>query len=416
MPHRRGLTPVLHLTTWLPRAAADGITLVVMTVDRLLPTSEAEALLELAHEVAEGELAPRVARDEASARFPAEVFTTLGQAGLLGLPYPEEYGGGGQPYEVYLQVLEELAARWAAVAVMVSVHSLAGFPLAAFGTQEQKDLWLGGLAEGRALGAYSLSEPQAGSDAAALTCRADATADGAEYVLNGTKAWITGGGVAGSYTLFARTSPDASGGVSCFLVPAGLDGLAFGAPEEKMGLHAVPTTTAHYDGARLPAERRIGAEGQGLPIAFGALDSGRLGIAAIATGLAQGALDYAVGYAKERRTFGRAIIDHQGLGFVLADMAASVQCARAAYLDAARRRDAGRAYSQQASIAKLTATDAAMRVTTDAVQVLGGYGYTRDYPVERYMREAKIMQIFEGTNQIQRLVISRHLARPDRRD
>jgi alkylation response protein AidB-like acyl-CoA dehydrogenase len=382
-----------------------------MTVDRMLPTPEAEALLALAREVADQELAPQVAEAEATGTFPAEVFKLLGEAGLLGLTYPEQYGGGGQPYEVYLQVLEELGARWAAVAVAVSVHSLAGFPLVTFGTAEQQDRWLPDLAQGRLLGAYSLSEPQAGSDAAALTCRADPEPDGSGYVINGTKAWITSGGRAGSYTLFARTSPDGSRGVSCFLVPDGTAGLSFGRPEEKMGLHAVPTTTAHYDNVRLPAERRIGAEGQGLPIAFSALDSGRLGIAAIATGLAQGALDYAVGYAKQRRTFGRAIIDHQGLGFVLADMAAAVQCARGAYLDAARRRDAGRPYSQQASIAKLAATDAAMKVTTDAVQVLGGYGYTRDYPVERYMREAKIMQIFEGTNQIQRMVISRHLAR-----
>jgi alkylation response protein AidB-like acyl-CoA dehydrogenase len=380
-----------------------------MAVDRMLPTPEAQALLELSREVAGQELAPRAAEAEAAEAYPAAAFKLLGEAGLLGLTYPERYGGGGQPYEVYLQVLEELGAAWAAVAVSVSVHSLAGFPLVAFGTPEQQDRWLPDLAQGRLLGAYSLSEPQAGSDAAALSCRADPDPDGDGYLINGTKAWITGGGRAGSYTLFARTSPG-RGGVSCFLVPDGAAGLTFGRPEAKMGLHAVPTTTAHYDNVRLPAQRRVGAEGQGLPIAFSALDSGRLGIAAVATGLAQAALDYAVGYAKQRHAFGRAIIDHQGLGFVLADMAAAVQCARAAYLDAARRRDAGRPYSQQASIAKLTATDAAMKVTTDAVQVLGGYGYTREYPVERYMREAKIMQIFEGTNQIQRMVIARHLA------
>jgi alkylation response protein AidB-like acyl-CoA dehydrogenase len=208
----------------------------------------------------------------------------------------------------------------------------------------------------------------------------------------------------------ARTSDERNHGVSCFLVPGDAAGLTFGKPEKKMGLRAVPTTSAYYDGVRLPVERRIGEEGQGLAIAFSALDSGRLGIAAIATGLAQAALTEAVAYAKERQTFGRRIIDHQGLGFVLADMAAAVHSARATYLDAARRRDAGRSYSQLASVAKLIATDAAMKVTTDAVQVLGGYGYTREFPLERYMREAKIMQIFEGTNQIQRLVISRDLA------
>jgi alkylation response protein AidB-like acyl-CoA dehydrogenase len=210
--------------------------------------------------------------------------------------------------------------------------------------------------------------------------------------------------------MFARTSSERTQGISCFLVPAGIGGLTFGKPEDKMGLRAVPTTSAYYDDVLLAVEHRIGAEGQGLPIAFSALDSGRLGIAAIAVGLAQAALDEAVRYARERQTFGRRIIDHQGLGFLLADMAAAVHSARATYLDAARRRDAGRPYSQEASVAKLIATDAAMKVTTDAVQVLGGYGYTKDFPLERYMREAKIMQIFEGTNQIQRLVISRRLA------
>jgi alkylation response protein AidB-like acyl-CoA dehydrogenase len=378
-----------------------------MTVDRMLPTREAADLLDLTRQLAERELAPRVAEAEATETFPAEVFKIIGAAGLLGLPYPESLGGGGQPYEVYLQVLEELAMCWAAVAVTVSVHGLSCFPLATFGTPEQQERWLPDLLGGGTLGAYSLSEPQAGSDAAALACQAERVADG--YIITGTKAWITGGGNADSYTLFARTAPG-SQGVSCFLVPAGLPGLTFGAPERKMGLRAVPTTSAHYEGVRLPADRLIGAEGQGLRIAFSALDSGRLGIAAIATGLAQAALDYAVGYAKERRTFGTRIIDHEGLAFLLADMAAAVGSARAAYLDAARRRDAGRPSSQQASVAKLVATDAAMKVTTDAVQVLGGYGYSQEFPVERYMREAKIMQIFEGTNQIQRLVISRHLA------
>ena len=380
-----------------------------MPVDRLLPSAEAEDLIALTRDLADGELAPRVVKDEADERFPAEVFRTLGAAGLLGLPYPEELGGGGQPYEVYLQVLEELGARWAAVAVAVSVHGLSCFPLATFGTPAQQQRWLPEMLGGAQLGAYSLSEPQAGSDAAALSCKAERTEHG--WAITGTKAWITSGGKADFYTLFARTGADPTGGVSCFLTPGSVPGLSFGKPEDKMGLRAVPTTSAHWDGAVLASDRLIGAEGQGLPIAFGALDSGRLGIAAVAVGLAQGALDDAVAYAKQRKTFGRRIIDHQGLGFVLADMAAAVESARATYLDAARRRDAGRPYSRQASIAKLIATDAAMKVTTDAVQVLGGYGYTRDFPLERYMREAKIMQIFEGTNQIQRLVISRQLAR-----
>ncbi|MEV0946486.1 acyl-CoA dehydrogenase family protein [Rhodococcus sp. NPDC049939] len=378
-----------------------------MAVDRLLPTDEARDLIQLTRDVAEKILTPIVDEHEKSETYPAGVFATLGEAGLLSLPYPEEWGGGGQPYEVYLQVLEELAARWAAVAVAVSVHSLACHPLMVFGTDEQKQRWLPDMLGGNTIGAYSLSEPQAGSDAAALACRATPTDGG--YVVNGTKAWITHGGIADFYNLFARTG-EGSRGISCFLVPKETKGLTFGKPEEKMGLHAVPTTSAHYDDAFVPAERRIGAEGQGLQIAFSALDSGRLGIAAVAVGLAQAALDEAVAYARERAAFGKRIIDHQGLGFLLADMAAAVDSARATYLDAARRRDAGLPYSRNASVAKLVATDAAMKVTTDAVQVLGGYGYTRDFRVERYMREAKITQIFEGTNQIQRLVISRALA------
>jgi alkylation response protein AidB-like acyl-CoA dehydrogenase len=377
-------------------------------VDRLLPDRDAADLLALTREIADKELALRVEEHERAETYPDGLFTTLGRAGLLGLPYPAELGGGGQPYETYLQVLEELGARWAAVAVAVSVHGLACYPLATFGRPEQQERWLPRMLAGELIGGYSLSEPQAGSDAAALACRAERTPNG--YRITGTKAWVTHGGKAGFYALFARTAPGPKG-ISCFLAPGAAGGLSFGAPEEKMGLHAIPTTTAHWDGALIGADQLIGEEGQGLPIAFAALDSGRLGIAAVATGLAQAALDAAVAYARERTTFGRRIIDHEGLGFLLADMAAAVDSARATYLDAARRRDAGRPCSRQASVAKLVATDAAMKVTTDAVQVLGGYGYSRDFPVERYMREAKVMQIFEGTNQIQRLVISRELAR-----
>ncbi|KUI45929.1 acyl-CoA dehydrogenase [Mycobacterium sp. GA-1199] len=377
-----------------------------MAVDRLLPTPDAEELIALTRDIADKVLDPIVDDHEKAERYPEGVMAQLGAAGLLSLPQSEEWGGGGQPYEVYLQVLEELAARWAAVAVAVSVHSLSSHPLLMFGTDAQKRRWLPGMLSGEQIGAYSLSEPQAGSDAAALRCAATKTADG--YVLNGSKSWITHGGRADFYTLFARTG-EGSKGISCFLVPGDLPGLSFGKPEEKMGLHAIPTTSAFYSDAHIDSERLIGAEGQGLQIAFSALDSGRLGIAAVATGLAQAALDEAVAYANERTTFGRKIIDHQGLGFLLADMAAAVASARATYVDAARRRDQGRPYSQQASVAKLIATDAAMKVTTDAVQVFGGAGYTRDYRVERYMREAKITQIFEGTNQIQRLVIARGL-------
>ncbi|HQV21035.1 MAG TPA: acyl-CoA dehydrogenase family protein, partial [Gordonia sp. (in: high G+C Gram-positive bacteria)] len=307
-----------------------------MAVDRLLPTDEARDLIALTRDVADKALAPIADAHEKAETYPDGVFATLGAAGLLSLPYPEEWGGGAQPYEVYLQVLEELAARWAAVAVAVSVHSLACHPLTAFGTDEQKQRWLPDMLGGSTVGAYSLSEPQAGSDAAALACKATPSADGRGYVINGSKAWITHGGIADFYNLFARTG-EGSKGISCFLVPKGTEGLSFGKPEEKMGLHAVPTTAAHYDNAAIDADRRIGTEGQGLQIAFSALDSGRLGIAAVAVGIAQAALDDAVTYAQERTTFGRKIIDHQGLGFLLADMAAAVDSARATYLDAARR-------------------------------------------------------------------------------
>src|SRR6478735_6860740 len=268
-----------------------------MAVDRLLPTDEARDLIQLTREVADKVLDPIVDAHEKAETYPEGVFAQLGAAGLLSLPQPEEWGGGGQPFEVYLQVLEEIAARWAAVAVAVSVHSLSSHPLLMFGDDEQKKRWLPDMLSGEQIGAYSLSEPQAGSDAAALRCAAVPDGDG--YVLNGSKSWITHGGVADFYTLFARTG-EGSKGISCFLVDGDTDGLSFGKPEEKMGLHAVPTTSAHYDDAVIPVERRIGAEGQGLQIAFSALDSGRLGIAAVAVGLAQAALDEAVAYAQER--------------------------------------------------------------------------------------------------------------------
>ena len=376
-----------------------------------MPTPESADLVRLVRELATKELAPLVAEAEATETFPREVFSMLGEAGLLSLPYPEEYGGGAQPYEVYLQALEEIASVWASVAVGISVHVLSCFGLATRGTGEQRAAWLPDMLGGEQLGAYCLSEPHAGSDPAAMRTRADREGD--EYVINGTKAWTTHGGRADFYKVIARTS-EGRGGISCFLVPADTPGLEADPPERKMGLTGSTTTTMRFEDVRIPVGRRIGDEGEGLPIALSALDAGRLGIAAVATGLAQAALDHAVGYAKERETFGKPIIEHQGLTFVLSDMAAAVSSSRSAYLHAARLKDRGLPYATEASIAKLVATDNAMRVTTDAVQVLGGYGYTRDFPVERFMREAKVMQIFEGTNQIQRLVIGRALAKDNR--
>ena len=377
-----------------------------MPATRLLPTDEASDLIALVRDITARELLPHAADAEATGTFPRDAFRTLGRAGLLSLPYPEEYGGGGQPYEVYLQVVEEIATVWASVAVGTSVHALSCFGLVTRGTEEQKRRWLPDMLGGELLGAYCLSEPHAGSDPAAMTTRAVRDGDG--YVITGAKAWTTHGGEADFYKVMARTSDDRNG-ISCFLVPADSDGLTADPPERKMGLTASRTSTMRFDRVRVPAERRLGEEGDGLKIALAGLDSGRLGIAAVAVGLGQAALDHAVAYARDRETFGTPIIDHQGLAFVLADMEAAVQSARATMLHAARLKDRGLPFSREASIAKLTATDAAMRVTTDAVQVLGGYGYTRDFPVERFMREAKVTQIFEGTNQIQRLVISRSL-------
>ncbi|GLY27201.1 acyl-CoA dehydrogenase family protein [Kineosporia sp. NBRC 101731] len=379
-----------------------------MPADRVMPTAEAADLIALTRQLAHRELAPQVNRHEADEIFPRDTFRLLGRAGLLSLPYPGEYGGGDQPYEVYLQVLEEIATVWASVGVGVSVHALSCFGPAEFGSPEQRERWLPGLLGGEQLGAYCLSEPHAGSDPAAMRTRAVLKND--EYVLNGVKAWTTHGGQADFYKVMARTG-DGRDGISCFLVPAQTPGLAADPPERKMGLTASHTTAIRLTDVRVAVENRIGPEGEGLKIALKGLDSGRLGIAAVATGLAQAALDAAVAYARERESFGRAIIDHQGLSFLLADMAAAVEVSRAAYLSAARRRDLGLPFTRQASIAKLVATDNAMRVTTDAVQVLGGVGYTRDFPLERYMREAKVMQIFEGTNQIQRMVIGRSLAK-----
>jgi alkylation response protein AidB-like acyl-CoA dehydrogenase len=378
-----------------------------MPVERLLPDSDAEALVALAREIAADELKPLASDYEAQSRFPREQFRLLGRSGLLGLPYPEKWGGGAVSYEVYLQVLEEVAAAWMTVGVGLSVHTMSCYPLARFGSEEQRNEWLPEMLGGELLGAYALSEAQAGSDAAALAARA--MRDGDDYVLTGTKAWITHAGVADFYTVMVRTSDEGSRGISCLLADAATPGLTVAPLEHKMGLTGSPTAQLLLDSARVDARRLMGAEGDGLKIALDALNSGRLGIAACAVGLAQAALDEAVAYAKQRTQFGTPIIEFQGLEFLLADMAAGVESARATYLDAARRRDRGMPFRRQASIAKLVATDMAMRVTTDAVQVLGGYGYTRDFPVERYMREAKVPQIFEGTNQIQRMVIAREL-------
>ena len=379
------------------------------TVERLLPTEEAEALLELTREIADKELAPQAADFEERAEFPGEAYRLLGRSGLLSLPFAEEHGGGDQPYEVYLQVLEEIATAWPSVAVGTSVHSLTVNVVDVNATEEQRAEWMPRMLSGTWLGAYCLSEPQAGSDVSGIRTRA--VREGDEYVVSGTKQWISNGSCADYYILFARTGEDPRRGLSAFVVPADTEGMSFGPPEKKMGLACDVTTQVIFEGARIPAANRIGEEGAGMRVALSALDAGRLGIAAVATGIAQAALSHAVAYAREREQFGRPIGEFQGLQVLLADLGAAVERARATYLHAARLKDAGRPFSRQASIAKLTATDTAMKVTTDAVQVLGGNGYTREYPVERLFRDAKVTQIFEGTNQIQRMVIGRDLLR-----
>ena len=380
-----------------------------VSVERHLDSPEARALLGLVSDYADDRLVGQADRAEAESLFPRDVLHELGSMGLMSLPFPESMGGGDQPYTVYLQVLEEIAARWATVALALSVHTLACHPIAAFGSREAHSRFLPHMLSGSSLGAYCLSEAETGSDPSAI--QAKAKVDGSQWRLNGTKAWVTHAGMADFYMVFVRTSEERSNGLSCFYVPADVEGLSAGTPEKKMGLTGSPTAMMYLDDVCLDDANLIGGKGGGLSIALSALDAGRLGIAAVAVGLSQSAFTYAANYAHERHTFGTPIINHQGLAFMLADMEAQIETARAMYVHAARLKDEGKPFGRQASIAKMVATDTAMRVTTDAVQVLGGAGYTRDHPVERYMREAKIMQIFEGTNQIQRLVIARDITR-----
>lgn len=365
-------------------------------------------LLELTADLADRELAPIASDHERNGTFPREAFRTLGRSGLLGLPYPQRWGGAEIGFRDYLPVVETLARRWLTVALGVSVHTLSCHALATAGSDEQRDRWLPDMLGGDLLGAYCLSEPHSGSDAAALTT--SAVRDGEQYTINGVKAWITHGGVADFYTVMTRTSQSRTGGITAFLVPGDAPGLSAAAPERKMGMRGSVTAQVLLDGVRVGEDRRLGEEGSGMRIALNALDSGRLGIAACAVGLAQAALDVAVEYAGQREQFGRPIASFQGVSFTLADMATGIAAGRALYLAAAELRDRGERFSTEAAMAKLFCTDMAMAATTSAVQVLGGAGYVEDFPVERYMREAKVLQIVEGTNEIQRLVIGRALS------
>lgn len=372
-------------------------------------SDEQLALVEAARGAAVDAIGPTVKEDDEAERFRPEIFTKLGAAGLCGVPTPEAWGGLGLGYVEYALVLEEIAKVAPSWAVCVAVNGLPQIILTTFGNEEQRTRFLPGLAAGELLGAFALSEPGSGSDAASL--RTTAVRDSDHYVLNGTKFWITHGGYADVYVVMARTGGPGPKGVSAFLVEKGSPGLGYGKKEEKMGLRASPTVELVLENCRVPVANRLGAEGDGFRVAMSALDSGRITIAATSVGLAQAALDCAAAYACERKQFDTAIIDFQGVGFMLADMAARIEAARLLVHKAAWLRDNGHPYAHIAAMAKCVATDSAMAVSTDAVQVLGGYGYTREYPVERLMRDAKVMQIVEGTNQVQRVVIARHLKR-----
>ena len=372
-------------------------------------TDEQEMLRKMVRDFAKKDVEPTAAERDEEERFDRDIFDKMGELGLTGIPWPEKYGGIGADYVSYCIAVEELSRVCASTGVTLSAHlSLASWPIYTYGNEVQKQTFLTRLATGEALGAYALSEPGAGSDVASMKTTAKADSD--HYVLNGNKVWITNGGVADIYIVFAKTDVDAKHkGISAFIVEKGTAGFTFGKKEKKLGIRSSPTTELIFENCRIPKANMLGAEGDGFKIAMSTLDGGRNGIAAQALGIAQGALDAAVGYAKEREQFGKPIAHNQGISFKLADMATDVEAARLLTYQAAWLESKGLPYGKQSAMSKLFAGDAAMRTTVEAVQVFGGYGYTKDYPVERYMRDAKITQIYEGTNEIQRLVIGRML-------
>jgi len=373
-------------------------------------TSDERELAGLARRWADERAAPSAASYEEKKEFPRELFRELGEMGLAGIPYEERFGGGAQSFVAYLAVLEEIARAYLSLGIAVSVHHLAAFGIHEFGSDDLKQRYLPRMFNGEHLGAYGLSEPESGSDAASLKTRAEKTANG--YRLTGSKRFITHAGEADVYLVMARTGDDSPRGISSFILEKGWEGFDFGRLEDKMGWHSSPMRELLFEGCEVPAQNLVGEEGIGFRIALAALDGGRLGISACSVGLAQAALDATIAFTKEREQFGKPIIDNQAVQFMLADMATEIEASRRLYREAARARDAGEPYSVGASMAKLKASDIAMRVTTDAVQLHGGYGYMAEYTVERYMREAKALQIVEGTNQIQRMVIGRSLASP----
>ena len=374
-------------------------------------SEEHEMIRKMVRDFAKKEVEPTAAERDEEERFDMNIFKKMADLGLTGIPFPEEYGGIGSDYLAYCIAVEELSRVCASTGVTLSAHtSLASWPIYKYGTEEQKQKYLVPLAQGTSIGGYGLTEPGSGSDAGGM--RTTAKLDGDHYVLNGSKIFITNGGIADIYVVFAVTDPTSKHkGTSAFIVEADFLGFSVGKKEKKLGIRSSPTTEIIFEDCRVPVENMLGAEGEGFKVAMTTLDGGRNGIAAQAVGIAQGALDAAVAYAKERVQFGKPIAAQQGVSFKLADMATTVEASRLLTYQAAWRESEGLSYGLESAMSKLFAGDTAMKVTTEAVQVFGGYGYTKDYPVERYMRDAKITQIYEGTQEIQRLVISRMLTK-----
>lgn len=364
-------------------------------------------LRSLTRKFAENEIRPLVEADEESETFRTEVIKKLGNLGLTGIPVPEMYGGAGLGYSEYCVVLEELARVSCSYAISVAVTGLPQMILSTSGTEDLKKKYIPKLASGQGVGSFSLSEASSGSDAASL--RTTAKLDGEHYVLNGTKLWTTQADSAEIILLMARTGGPGASGVSAFIVERGTPGLKMGKREKKMGLSISHTMEVLLENVRVPAANRVGAEGEGFKVAMNALNGGRVTIAAVSVGVARGALEVAIAHSKEREQFGSKIAEFQGISFMLADMKTQIEAADLLVRRAALLRDSGKPFGVEASMAKLFASDTAMKVTTDAVQILGGSGYTREFPVERFMREAKMLQIVEGTNQIQRMIIGRAL-------
>ncbi|KEZ49035.1 acyl-CoA dehydrogenase [Metabacillus indicus] len=374
-------------------------------------SDEHEMIRKMVRDFAKNEVEPTAAERDEEERFDRELFDKMAELGLTGIPWPEEYGGIGSDYLAYVIAVEELSRVCASIGVTLSAHtSLAGWPVYKFGTEEQKQKYLKPMAQGEKIGAYGLTEPGSGSDAGGM--RTTAKLNGDHYVLNGSKIFITNGGIADTYVVFAVTDPSSKHkGTSAFIVEKDFKGFSVGKKESKLGIRSSPTTEIMFEDCIVPKENLLGQEGEGFKIAMMTLDGGRNGIAAQAVGIAQGALDASVAYAKERQQFGKPIAQQQGIGFKLADMATTIEASRLLTYQAAWLESEGLPYGKESAMSKLFAGDTAMKVTTEAVQVFGGYGYTKDYPVERYMRDAKITQIYEGTQEIQRLVISRMLTK-----